>query len=140
MQAADRTRLLKLHALSALRSGRPDYALQMYRRLIVLYPNDWEYYYQLADNIAHTSPQEAIRYFQYALKLSEKMPVPIKISIADFLARQGEEKEAMMLLLDLLKEEFPNNDVYVALANLAHLHGDLWAWRTHLARFFETSV
>ncbi len=26
LQAADRTRLLKLHALSALRSGRPDYA------------------------------------------------------------------------------------------------------------------
>lgn len=133
----DQARLYKMHALAALRSGRADRAVALYREMLVRYPEDWEVYYQLADNLGAAETQDAVRYFQYALRFAGRIPPALRISAADFLARNGEGKEAMMALLDVLKEDTPNPDVYIGLANLAFLRGDAEEWRRYVARYFE---
>lgn len=137
MPVGDRTRLLKLHTISALRSGRLDYAIATCRRMVTRYPGDWEYYYQIGDSIAHTDPVEAVRYFRQALCFSEKIPAPLRIAMADFLHDQGHQDEATAVILTLLKDEKPFADVHAALANSAWRRGEHDLWRGHLARYFE---
>ncbi|HVZ29416.1 MAG TPA: tetratricopeptide repeat protein, partial [Asticcacaulis sp.] len=70
----DKARLSKMYALAALRSGRADRAIALYREMLVRYPEDWEVYYQLADNLGAADLQDAVRYFQYALRFAGRIP------------------------------------------------------------------
>ena len=133
----DRSRLLRTYFLSAMRSGRADLAVKCYRDAMVRYPAEWEYYYQVADTIAFQSPQEAMDLYDYALKLGPTMNPANRISMADFFAQEGRIKEAMLVLLGVLKDTNVNNDAYLALANIALLQGNREVWTTHVSTYFE---
>lgn len=133
----DRSRLLRTYFLSAMRSGRADLAVKCYRDAMVRYPSEWEYYYQVADTIAFQSPQEAMDLYDYALKLGPTMNPANRISMADFFAQEGRIKEAMLILLGVLKDTNINNDAYLALANIALLQGNREVWTAHVSTYFE---
>ncbi len=133
----DRSRLLRTYFLSAMRSGRADLAVKCYRDAMIRYPAEWEYYYQVADTIAFQSPREAMDLYEYALKLGPTMNPANRISMADFFAQEGHIKEAMLILLGVLKDTNVNNDAFVALANIALLQGDRDTWTAHISAYFE---
>ena len=133
----DRSRLLRTYFLAAMRSGRADLAVKCYRDAMIRYPAEWEYYYQVADTIAFQSPEEAMDLYDYALKLGPTMNPANRISMADFFAQEGRTKDAMLILLGVLKDTNVNNDAFLALANIALLQGQTETWTAHVSAYFE---
>lgn len=131
----EQRRIHDLLAKCALRSGRPNDALRIFRAVVSVRPDDGAALMGYIAAIYSTNLQDALSYAKSLLINNYELSDESLIFIGDLLAHNGELDFALTAFLRILQRNKDAADAYLGLANLALVKGSKEQWQEWLQRF-----
>jgi hypothetical protein len=133
----ERRRLHDLLARCAQRSGRALEALQRYRDIAALHPDEAGPLVNYIAAVHRTDLPEAIAYAKLILSNQYAVSANSLIFIGDLLAYNAEQDLALSAFHKILQHRVNFSDAYLGLANLALVKGRTDTWKLWVQRFLQ---
>ncbi|MBR0654499.1 glycosyltransferase [Plastoroseomonas arctica] len=124
-------------AQACLRSGAATEAVAILEALRVARPTDAEVYFQLANSLRARDPALRRTWLRVAEVLHPAPPIGLVTAILAELVAAGQAEEALLRCLPALQGERPDQDLWLALAQIQIARGDRPGWAASVARFFR---